>query len=352
MTALYLGIFVLSLVLSFILTRIVRNTAVARGVVSVPVLDRHLHQAPLPRLGGVAIFVAFVLSLGVALVVAAVRPDLQFGSSLRTLTTILVPGFFIFLLGLYDDLRTVSPYSKFTIQAIAATMLWLGGLRILDLPVLFGARHFPWFVGLSLDEKVFDASTFSKNRHGRFRDSDLLRRMFEVTVERCLAEGLVGGEGFAVDASLIRADANRQPGHTELPTDAPSRAVREYLEVLDDAAFGSATPTAPKVVSPVDPAARWTAAQNGQAQFCYATNYLIDVEHGVIVDVEAPAGETVALFAEGPTPEWALPVPAPVAGAPAGLQRLAFELDGAPSGQGYDGIALTLTARAGAACRP
>jgi transposase len=144
-----------------------------------------------------------------------------------------------------------------------------------------------WFCRLGLDGAVPDHSTFSKNRHGRFRDSDLLRRLFEATVERCLAEGLVGGEGFAVDASLIRADANRQRGEPEPPSDQTSRAVREYLEVLDDAAFGSATPVAPKVVSPVDPAARWTAAQNGQAQFCYATNYLIDVEHGVIVDVEA-----------------------------------------------------------------
>ena len=144
-----------------------------------------------------------------------------------------------------------------------------------------------WFCRLGLDGAVPDHSTFSKNRHGRFRDSDLLRRLFEVTVERCLTEGLVGGEGFAVDASLIRADANRQRCGPELPADASSRAVREYLEVLDDAAFGSATPVAPKAVSPVDPAARWTAAHGGQAQFCYATNYLIDVEHGVIVDVEA-----------------------------------------------------------------
>ncbi len=144
-----------------------------------------------------------------------------------------------------------------------------------------------WFCRLALDGAVPDHSTFSKNRHGRFRDSDLLRRLFEVTVERCLAEGLVGGEGFAVDGSLIRADANRQRGHTELPSDASSRAVREYLEVLDDAAFGSATPTPPKAISPVDPAARWTAQKGGPAEFCYATNYLIDVEHGVIVDVEA-----------------------------------------------------------------
>src|SRR5579864_7070057 len=69
-----------------------------------------------------------------------------------------------------------------------------------------------WFCRLGLDGVVPDHSTFSKNRHGRFRDSDLLRRLFETTVERCLAEGLVGGEGFAVDGSLIRADAHRQRG--------------------------------------------------------------------------------------------------------------------------------------------
>ncbi len=144
-----------------------------------------------------------------------------------------------------------------------------------------------WFCRLGLDGAVPDHSTFSKNRHGRFRDSDLLRRLFEATVECCLQEGFVGGEGFAVDGSLIRADANRQRGHTELPPDASSRAVREYLEVLDDAAFGSATPVAPQTISPVDPAARWTAQRGGPAEFCYETNYLIDLQHGVIVDVEA-----------------------------------------------------------------
>ena len=137
------------------------------------------------------------------------------------------------------------------------------------------------------DGAVPDHSTFSKNRHGRFRDSDLLRRLFEATVERCLSEGLVGGEGFAVDGSLIRADANRQRGQTELPSDVSSRAVREYFEVLDDAAFGGASPVAPKVISPTDPAARWTAQHGGAAEFCYQTNYLIDLDHGVIVDVEA-----------------------------------------------------------------
>jgi transposase len=143
-----------------------------------------------------------------------------------------------------------------------------------------------WFCRLDLAGAVPDHSTFSKNRHGRFRDSDLLRRLFEATVERCITEGLVGGEGFAVDASLIRADANRQGG-SDLPTKATSRAVAEYLTVLDDAAFGAATPVEPKTISPVDPAARWTAAHGGQAQFCYATNYLIDVDNAVIMDVEA-----------------------------------------------------------------
>ena len=90
-----------------------------------------------------------------------------------------------------------------------------------------------------------DHSTFSKNRHGRFRESDLLRKVFETTVQRCMAEGLVGGEGFAVDASMIKADANRQrsvPGSEWQAPETASHAVREYLAVLDDAAFAAATP--------------------------------------------------------------------------------------------------------------
>jgi transposase len=147
-----------------------------------------------------------------------------------------------------------------------------------------------WFCRLGLDGDVPDHSTFSKARHGRFRDSDLLRKLFEATVERCIAERLVGGDGFAVDASLIRAEANRQrffSGEEGLPPDLPSRAVEEYLATLDDAAFGAATPVVPSRVSPADPAARYTSAHGGQAQFCYATNYLIDVQNAVIVDVEA-----------------------------------------------------------------
>jgi transposase len=147
-----------------------------------------------------------------------------------------------------------------------------------------------WFCRLGLEGEVPDHSTFSKNRHGRFRNSDLLRHVFETVVRRCMAEGLVGGEGFAVDASLIRADANRQrgvDGLQGLPPEISSRAVDEYLAVLDDAAFGGATEVTPKLISPADPAARWTSAHGGLAFFAYSDNYLIDLDHAVIVDVEA-----------------------------------------------------------------
>ena len=150
-----------------------------------------------------------------------------------------------------------------------------------------------WFCRLGLNGKVPDHSTFSRNRHGRFRQSDILRHLFETIVERCMQEGLVGGEGFAVDASLIAADANKQrsvPGDQwrtgGFDADA-GRSIREYLATLDDAAFGAASEVKPKFVSPADPAAQWTGAHKGHAFFAYATNYLIDTENAVILDVEA-----------------------------------------------------------------
>src|SRR6202043_1447739 len=150
-----------------------------------------------------------------------------------------------------------------------------------------------WFCRLGLDEKVPDHSTFSKNRHGRFRESNVFRHLFETIVARCMAEGLVGADGFAVDASLIAADANKQrsvPSDEWKPEevkDKACRAVREYLATLDDAAFGAASPVTPKFISRSDPAAQWTGAHKGHAFFAYATNYLIDTDHGVIIDVEA-----------------------------------------------------------------
>src|SRR5215207_7091214 len=150
-----------------------------------------------------------------------------------------------------------------------------------------------WFCRLGLEGTVPDHSTFSKNRHGRFRESDLLRKVFEAVVRRCMAEGLIGGEGFAVDASLIKADANKQRSaeaseHVDWEELAATRrSVREYLDTLDEAAWGAASETKPKFISRSDPAAQWTGALKGHAFFAYATNYLIDLDHAVIVDVEA-----------------------------------------------------------------
>jgi hypothetical protein len=150
-----------------------------------------------------------------------------------------------------------------------------------------------WFCGLSIEDKIPDHSAFSRVRHERFRESDMFRRVFERVVEACIAAGSVGGEGFAVDASLIVADANKQwsiPGaewKKACVAETVSRATREYLATLDDAAFGAASDVTPKFVSPSDPAAQWTGVMRGPAFFAYADNYLIDVKFGIIVDVEA-----------------------------------------------------------------
>ncbi len=150
-----------------------------------------------------------------------------------------------------------------------------------------------WFCGLSIEDSIPDHSAFSRARHERFREGDIFCRVFERVVEACIAAGLVGGEGFAVDASLIVADANKQrsiPGsewQKAHGSKTANRAVKEYLATLNDAAFGAASEVTPKFVSPSDPAAQWTGAMRGPAFFAYADNYLVDVKFGVIVDVEA-----------------------------------------------------------------
>jgi transposase len=146
-----------------------------------------------------------------------------------------------------------------------------------------------WFCRLGLDGDVPDHSTFSKNRHGRFRESDLLRKLFETVVARCIKERIVGGEAFGVDASMIAADAHRRRSVAKVEDLDPtsSRAVAEYLSVLDDAAFGAATPKEPTSISPTDPAARYTAAADTPAFYAYADNYLVDLKNAVIMDVEA-----------------------------------------------------------------
>src|SRR5256885_11973729 len=155
-----------------------------------------------------------------------------------------------------------------------------------------------WFCRLDLDDKVPDHSTFSVNRHGRFRDSNILRHVFEAVVRACMNAGLVKGEGFAVDASVLEADASRYHGKApaEIDWSAPerqTRAVAEVLTALDDEDSDSdADGKRPKVISPVDPCSAWTAKANKRVQFGYGLNYLIDIKYAVIVDVEATPART------------------------------------------------------------
>ena len=146
-----------------------------------------------------------------------------------------------------------------------------------------------WFCRLGLEDEVPNHSTFSKNRHGRFRDSGTFRCVFEGVVRRCMAQGLVTGEGFATDASIIKADANRQRGAPSaealewLSLKQDNRPVREYLDALDEQNTDLSTP---KNISLTDPQARWTAAAGGPAYYAYSTNYLVDVGQNIILDVE------------------------------------------------------------------
>ena len=182
-------------------------------------------------------------------------------------------------------------------------------IRMLIISYCFGIRFerklceevelhlaYRWFCRLDLDAKVPDHSTFSVNRHGRFRDSDIFRQAFEAVVRACMDAGLVKGEGFAADASVMEADASRYHGlaSDEIDWSAPerqTRAVAEFLGGLDDEdPYADRKP--PKVVSPVDPCSAWTAKANKRVQFGYGLNYLIDIEYAVIVDVEATPART------------------------------------------------------------
>jgi transposase len=150
-----------------------------------------------------------------------------------------------------------------------------------------------WFCRLGIEDAIPDHSAFSRARNERFREGDVFRIVFERVVEACIEAGLVGGEGFAVDASLIAADANKQRSvagqdwRRDRDPERSSRAVKEYLATLDNTAWGAASDVVPKFVSPSDPGAQWTGAHKGPAFFAYSDNYLIDVKVGIIMDVEA-----------------------------------------------------------------
>ena len=154
-----------------------------------------------------------------------------------------------------------------------------------------------WFCRLDLDDKVPDHSTFSVNRHGRFRDSDILRQVFEAVVRVCMDAGLVKGEGFAVDASVMEANASRYRGKApdEIAWAEPerqTRAVKEYLAALEAETEPNPDRKLPKVISPSDPSSAWTAKANKRVQFGYGLNYLIDIANAIIVDVEPTPART------------------------------------------------------------
>src|SRR3954468_5155368 len=154
-----------------------------------------------------------------------------------------------------------------------------------------------WFCRLDLDDKVPHHSTFSENRLHRFRESDVFRYIFERVVAACMAAGLVKGEGFAVDASVMEANASRYHGKApdEIEWSEPecqTRAVKEYIAALEVETEPNPDRKPPKVISPSDPCSAWTAKANKRVQFGYGLNYLIDIENAVIVDVEATPART------------------------------------------------------------
>ena len=142
-----------------------------------------------------------------------------------------------------------------------------------------------WFCHLGLEGKVPDHSTFYEKRHGRFRESDAFRKLFDMVLQRGMAEGLVGGEGFAVDASLVKADASHQRERDDDDHWGSGRAVREYLTALEEDRAQAAT--SGHRISPTDPAASYTAVHRSKGVYAYSTNYLVDTDHGIIVDVDA-----------------------------------------------------------------
>src|SRR5580704_16726528 len=128
---LFLSIFLAALLLSMLLTPWVRRMATARGLTAPPASRRHLHTKALPRLGGVAICLAFAASIPLAKLTHIDFP-------IRALLGILLPAAFVFLLGVYDDVRPLGAGSKIVVQSIAATALYFSGFGIHFSGTLFG----------------------------------------------------------------------------------------------------------------------------------------------------------------------------------------------------------------------
>ncbi|MDO5371414.1 IS1182 family transposase [Paracoccus sp. (in: a-proteobacteria)] len=207
----------------------------------------------------------------------------------------------------FDDLRPqlAALYSPVGRPSIDPELM----IRMLLVGYLYGIRSetrlceevhlnlaYRWFCRLGFEGRVPDRSSFPKNRHGRFAQGDVLRSVFEMVLRCCMDAGLVGGAGALVDGSTVEADANRDkraaPGDLQAAwrmADDVTRPVRAYLEQLDAEASeereGPVHP-APKVISQTDPQPAWST-KDGPGRFSYETNYLVDDQNAIIVDVEA-----------------------------------------------------------------
>jgi UDP-GlcNAc:undecaprenyl-phosphate GlcNAc-1-phosphate transferase len=149
MALIYLGAFVLSLVAAVCTTWYVRGLAYARGWVVQPDSSRHLHTHPIPRLGGVAIYLAFGLVIAIDWLVPKMM-GISPIFSIRIAAAIMVPATLVFLLGLWDDFRSLSPKVKFAVQILAAVLLYLEGFRVYRMKALFGGHPIDWAIALPL----------------------------------------------------------------------------------------------------------------------------------------------------------------------------------------------------------
>ena len=148
-----------------------------------------------------------------------------------------------------------------------------------------------WFCDLSLEDKVPDHSTFSKNRHGRFQDTNLFREMFYQIVGQAIAKGLVRGKHLSTDASLIAADA----AMSSLEEIVPPIDHESYWKNLE---AESNTPVkegeqkkSKKSInqthrSKTDPDAQVASRWGSKKKLSYSDNILMDNENRVILDVE------------------------------------------------------------------
>src|SRR6202140_3022445 len=223
--------------------------------------------------------------------------------------------------------KELAPYYSHTVRPSVDPVLMI---RMLIVGYVFAIRSerrlcsegqgnlaYRGFCKLGIEDKIPDHSVFCRARHERFRESDALRRVFEGVVAMCIAAGLVGGEAFSIDASLIEADVGRKkrvPGDQPIAwpkTEEASRAVREYLAALDAArgdegggdgeggrSGGSGSRSKPaKEVSLTDPQAAWVARRGVDPFFAYDANYLIDNKVGIIVDAEGTRANRIAEIA-------------------------------------------------------